>query len=96
MAMIEVVEDFAGQNILEQFEVDDKAGDGVDFSGDGNLKGVVVAVPVEVGTLAEDTLVLLRSPLRFVIVVRGRELSPAGEINQCGSLVWDGIILRLL
>src|SRR6266702_624900 len=95
MAMIEIVENFAAQNVFEKLEVDDKAGDGIDFSSDRDLKGVVVAVTVEDGTCTEDTLVLLRSPLRFVIVMRGGELGLAGEVEHCGSLVWAVIILRL-
>ncbi len=90
MAMVEVVEHLAVQNVLEQLEVDDEAGDGIDFAGDGDLQGVVVAVSVEIGALAEDALVLLRSPLRVVIVVRGGELGLAGEVDHCRRSLTSG------
>jgi hypothetical protein len=82
MAMVKVLKDVAAENVLEQFEVDDKTGNGIDFAGDGDFKGVVMAVAVEVGTLAEDALVLLGSPLRVVIIVGGGKLSLTGEIDH--------------
>jgi hypothetical protein len=80
--MIEVVQYLAIQNFFEQFKVDDKAGGLIDLAGDGDLEGVVVPVPVAVGALSEDPQILLRSPLRVVIVVRGGELSLAGKVDH--------------
>ena len=57
---------------------------------DGDLQGVVVSVSIEVGALAEDALVLLRSPLRVVIVVRGGELGFTGEIDHCSGSMRRG------
>ena len=56
MAMVVDAEHFALQDVLQVFEIDDEAGDGIDLAGDGDLEGVVVAVSVAVGAFAEDAL----------------------------------------
>src|SRR6266511_4096540 len=84
MAVVEIVEHLAVENLLQQLEVDDEAGDRIDFAGNSDLQRVIVAMAVEVGALAEDPQVLLRSPLRVVIIVRGGELSLAGQVDHCG------------
>ena len=61
MAVVVDADDLALEDVLELFEVDDEAADGVDLSGDGDFEGVVVAVSVAVGALAEDALVLFWS-----------------------------------
>ncbi len=58
VAMIVDADDLALEDVFELFEVDDEAGGGIDFACDGDFEGVVVAVAVAVGALAEDALVL--------------------------------------
>ena len=64
--------------VFEVFEIDDEAGDGIDFAGDGDFERVVVAVAVAVGALAEDALVLLLRPGVVPVVVGGGEFGFAG------------------
>ena len=59
MAMIVDADHFALEDVLQLFEIDDEAGDGIDLAGDGDFEGVVVAVSVAVGAFAEDALILL-------------------------------------
>jgi len=82
MAVVEVVEHLAVEDVLEQFEVDDESGDGIDFAGDGDFEGVVVAMAVEIGALAEDALIFLGRPVRVVVIVGGGELGLASEIDH--------------
>ncbi len=42
--MVVDVDDFAMEDVFELFQVDNEAGGGINFSGDGDFEGVVVAV----------------------------------------------------
>ena len=65
MAVVVDADDFALEDVLELFEIDDEAGDRVDFAGDGDFEGVVVAVAIAVGALAEDALILVGDQASF-------------------------------
>ena len=72
------------------FQIDDEAGDGINFAGDGNFEGVIVAMTVAIGAFTEDALVLLRRPGIVPVIVRGGEFCFAGEKdhkNSCQLLV---------
>ncbi len=64
MAVVVDADDLALEDVFELLEVDDEAGDGIDFAGYGDLERVVVAVAVAVGAFAEDALVLLLATRR--------------------------------
>src|ERR1700691_729551 len=79
MMMVPGGEHCALHHIFEPFEIDDKAGDGVGFAGDGDLERVIVAVAIAVGAAAEDLVVLLGRPVVVPVVVRGGESGSPGE-----------------
>ncbi len=53
MAMVERLEHFAVQDLLQLFQVDDETGLRIDLALHRDFQRVVVAVAVEVGALAE-------------------------------------------
>ena len=57
MAVVVDADDLFFENIFQLLQIDNEAGDGVDFANDGNLKGVIVAVTIAVGTLAENAMI---------------------------------------
>src|SRR6185437_6053497 len=67
------------KDVFELLEVHNEAGDGIDLAGDGDLQGVVMAVPVAIGALAEDACVLLRRPGVVPVVVGGGKFGFAGQ-----------------
>lgn len=77
-------DDLGVEDVLDELEIDDEAGDGIDLAGEGDLKSVVVAVAVAIGALAEDALVLVRRPGVVPVEVGGRELDFAGEKDHVG------------
>src|SRR5215831_10019588 len=85
VAMVHGVDDFAIEDVFEFFEIDHEAGDGIDFAFHGDFEGVVVAVSVEVGALAEGAQVLLFRPLRIVVEVRRGKLTFAGQVDHAAS-----------
>ena len=87
MAVVVDADDFPLEDIFEIFQVDDEARDGVDLSGNGDLKSVVVPVAVSVGTFAKDALVFLGRPCIVPVVVRGGKLRFAGEKDHEGPIL---------
>src|SRR6185312_4487561 len=75
-------DDLALQDVLELLQIDDEAGDGIDLAGDGDLQRVVVAMPIAVGTFAEEARVLLCRPGSVPVVVGGGEFGFTSEKNH--------------
>ena len=80
--MVHGVEDFAVHDFFELLEIDNESGARIDFAFDRDFERVVVAVSVGIVALAKKTLVLFRSEIRIVIVVRGGKFGFAGQINH--------------
>ena len=59
-------------------QINDESGARIDLAFHRDFERVVVPVPVGIVALAEDALVLLRSKVRIVIVVRRGEFGFAG------------------
>ena len=76
--MVHCVQDFAVEDFLQLFEIDNKAGAGIDFPFYGDLEGVIVTMSVGIVALAEDALVLFRGEFRVVIIVRGSKFGFTG------------------
>jgi len=80
--MVHCVEDFAIHSFLKLLEINYEAGTWINLALHRDFEHVIVPVAVGVIAFAEDTLVLLRSEVRIVIIVRGSEFRFAGEIEQ--------------
>jgi hypothetical protein len=78
MAMIVDADDLALEDGFQIFQIDDEAGDGIDFASHRDFERVVMAVAIAVGAFAEDALVLLRRPGIVPVVVGGGEFGLAG------------------
>src|SRR4051812_15918082 len=87
-AVVHHVEDFAMHDGLEVLQVDHKSRLRVRLALHRDLERVVVSVSIQVGALAENALVLFRRPLRIVVIMRGRELRFACQIDH-GSSSYD-------
>ena len=59
------------------FQVDDESGRRINLALNRHFQGVIVAVTIKVGALAEDAPVLFLRPLRIVVIVRRRKLTLA-------------------
>src|SRR5579859_256737 len=82
MAMVQSFDDLAVHSFLQLFQVNNKSGSRIYLTLHRDFKHVIVPVPVGIVALAEDASVLLRREFRVVIVVRGRKLRPAHQINH--------------
>src|SRR5271165_1066956 len=79
MSMVIDADHFALEDGLQIFQIDDETGYGIDFAGDGDFEGVVVAVSVAVRAFAEDALVLFLRPCVVPVIVGGGEFGFAGK-----------------
>ena len=84
-AVVHGVQHLAVQDFLQLLEVDHEAGARIDFAFDRDFERVVVAVAVRVVALAENPLVLFRSEVRIVVVVRCCEFGFASEIDHSSA-----------
>jgi hypothetical protein len=80
--MVHGIEHFAVHDFFQLLEVDDKSGAGIDLTFYGDFQRVVVAVAIRITGLAKDAAIFFRREIRIVIVMRGGELSFAGEIDH--------------
>jgi hypothetical protein len=85
MPMVKRIHHLTIQNVFQLLEINYKPGPWINLTFHRHLECVVVPVPIKVGALAEDALVLLGGEFRIVIIVRSRELALAGQIDHVGS-----------
>ena len=81
-AMVERVEHFPAHYVLQLLQVDDESRLRIDGALYGNFQGVVVPVSVGIIAFAEDPLVLFRSKVWIVIVVRCGKFRFACEVDH--------------
>ena len=58
VAMVVYADHFALEYIFQLLQINHKSGHWVDFASDGHLESVVMTMPVAVGALPEDALIL--------------------------------------
>src|SRR5271169_2350626 len=80
--MVHRVDDFAVQDVLELLQIDNEARDGIDLALHCDFQGVIMPMSIQVGALAKDATVLLVAPLRIVVIMRGRKLTLARQIDH--------------
>lgn len=76
------VQHFAMHRLFELRQIDYKTRPWIDLALYSNFEHVIVPVPMRIGTLPEQSTILLRRELRIVVVMRSGEFSLAGEIKQ--------------
>src|SRR5580658_6567729 len=81
-AMVEGIEHFPAHDVFQLLEIDDETGARIDSAFHCNFESVVVAVSVRIIALAEDALLLFRSEIRIVIVVRSGEFGFASQVDH--------------
>lgn len=67
--MVHCVEDFTLHDFFELFEVDDKAGAGIDLALHRDFEGVIVTVTMRVIALTENAAILLGGKCGVVVEV---------------------------
>lgn len=107
MPMIVDADHFALEDVLQVFEIDDEAGDGINLAGDGDFEGVVVAVSVAVGAFAKGAAILVLRPGVVPVIVGGGEFGFAGEqdhtvqldtlmIDEAGRARGSAVVARIV
>ena len=88
--MVEVVDDFFVDDLLERGNGEDFAGDGAGRAGEGDFEFVVVAVAVGVGAAAEGVPVFFFGEGWGIEAVGGGEFEAQGKVDHGGVLLVDG------
>src|SRR5580704_19496802 len=81
-ALVNRIQYFTVQDFFQLLQVDHKTRTWIDFAFHRDFQGVIVPVAVGIIAFPENTLVLLGSELRAVIVVRSSKFSFTREINH--------------